>query len=90
MLYVFSIASVIGTCPLSLLKIVAMLSLMAGLRQLPVLAPCPAAETTTKCVVAPGPLTCTTTQAAALRRLPTRLQSCQAMDLGLPWDAIGI
>jgi hypothetical protein len=69
MLYVFSIASGTGACSLSLLKIVAMFSLMVGLRQLPVLAPCPAAETTTKCVVAPGPLTCTTTAAAALRRL---------------------
>ena len=72
MLYVFSIASVISACSLSLLKIVAMFSLMVELRQLPVLAPCPAAETTTKCVVAPGPLTCTTTPAAALRRLHHR------------------
>ena len=62
MLYVLSIASVIGARSLILLKIVAILPLMAGLRLLPVLAPCPAAGTATSFVVAPGPLTCTITQ----------------------------
>ena len=65
MLYVLSTASVIGACPLTLLKIVATPSLMAGLQRLPVPAPCPATETATNFVVAPGPLTYTTTPLVA-------------------------